>query len=97
MSVIRQEYKLGWIHWNIGDYLLLSGILAFLGQPKKAARIRSACHKLRSELGLDDFPYDQSIMENAMADIKAQLDESAFAEAWDAGQCMTCEQLQAYV
>jgi hypothetical protein len=85
------------MHWNIFDFALLSSILACLGQPEKAVKIRGACHHLRSELGLDDHPYEQSVMEQTLADIKSRLDKSTFAKVWAEGQRMTYEQLRDYV
>ncbi len=97
MSVIRQEYILEWKHHALNSFAELSGILARLGEPVKAARILGACYKLMFDLGIDYHAYEQSIIELSMADTESLLDESVFEEEWTKGQNMTYAQLIAYV
>jgi hypothetical protein len=50
-----------------------------------------------SELGMDYFLNDQSMVDRYRADTRALLDEPAFEKAWAEGRQMSYEQLLDYV
>jgi hypothetical protein len=42
------------------------------------------------------FAPDRTAYERDVADVRAQLDDSAFVAAWDTGQAMSADQMFAY-
>ena len=62
------------------------------GAEADAARLLSRAESLREEIGAGAPPYLVRTNEEALAAIRAQLDEGAFAEAWEQGRALTVDE-----
>ena len=60
------------------------------GKADTAARLLSCFEALREQIGADAWVARMN--EQTLAAIHAQLDESAFAEAWEQGQSLTVDE-----
>ena len=69
----------------------IAGVLASMGRAATAARLLSCSETLHSEIGANP-PWVARIHEEALTTIRAQLDESAFTEAWEQGQALTADE-----
>ena len=61
-------------------------------EPERAARLWGAAERLRQAIGCRTAPAARATYERAMAVVRAQLGDDAFAAAWAEGQAMTLEQ-----
>jgi predicted ATPase/DNA-binding SARP family transcriptional activator len=84
------------IYRDLGDNVNLAiavgqfaRILALTGKPEAAARVLASSVALREETGAADFA---SVAKKARTAIRHQLDESAFAEAWEQGRTLTADE-----
>jgi predicted ATPase/class 3 adenylate cyclase len=69
--------------------------LAVVERPADAARVFSTAELLRQETGRDVYPWMERENDWTLARIHAQLDDAAFAEAWDDGARMTVDEAAA--
>ncbi len=65
-------------------------------KPEQARRLFAWADAMREKLENPRWPTEQVVVEHDLARIQAQLDEAAFAAAYDAGRAMTLEQAVAY-
>lgn len=65
--------------------------LAFAGRTVAAARVLASAEALREEIGARARPVDAENDEKTLSAIRAQLDEAAFAEAWEQGRTLTAD------
>ncbi len=74
--------------------------LAFIaqaqGQPERAARLLGAAEALRHEAASAMTPSERDEYDQAVLDLRSQLDEASLTIAWTAGRAMTTEQAVAY-
>jgi tetratricopeptide (TPR) repeat protein len=78
------------------------GIMAYLegmaevagleGEPERLVQLFGAVVSLHISLGVSPYPAEQAAYEHQLLAAHAQLGESAYALAWDAGRAMTVEQ-----
>jgi predicted ATPase len=67
--------------------------LAFAGGAgEDAARLLSSAEALRVEIGAGVPPFFARVNEEALTAIRAQLDDGAFAEAWEEGQALRADE-----
>ncbi|HKP51144.1 MAG TPA: NB-ARC domain-containing protein [Chloroflexia bacterium] len=66
------------------------------GNPQRAARLFGASETLRLSIGVYMWPAERIEWDRNMSVAKAQLDEIAWQEAWDAGCAMTMEEAIVY-
>ena len=64
-------------------------VLALTGKPSVAARVLASAVALREETGARDI---MSESEKALTAIRPQLDDAAFAEAWEQGRTLTADE-----
>jgi len=95
LSMLNEAYR---IVRNLGDRVesadILSRFAEILGsarRPTTAARLLSCSETLREEFGAGRS-WVASRNEGTLALIRAQLDEAAFAEAWEQGQALTVDE-----
>jgi tetratricopeptide (TPR) repeat protein len=62
------------------------------GADAEAARLLSSAEALRDEIGAGVPPWLAEVNEEALTAIRTQLDEAAFAEAWEQGQALTADE-----
>jgi predicted ATPase len=81
---------------DLGDVLNLASavchfarVLAFTGKPEVAARVLASAVALREETGARDA---MSESEKALTAIRPQLDEAAYAAAWEQGRTLTADE-----
>jgi predicted ATPase/class 3 adenylate cyclase len=76
---------------SLGGYAALA---VARGQPERAARLYgSAAARLVGYLGgRHRYPHDQAKQERHIDELRAQLDEARFNNAWEAGRILTMEQ-----
>jgi predicted ATPase/DNA-binding SARP family transcriptional activator len=93
VSPAESSYR---IFRDVGDPLNLAfavcsfaRILALTGKPEAAARVLASSVALREETGGMDA---SSVTEKTLTAIRHQLDESAFAEAWERGRTLTADE-----
>ena len=72
----------------------LAGAAGGMGQLVRAARLFGAAEGLRVSIGIGEIgpPTERLAYEARVASARAQLDQTAFAAAWAAGQALTLEQ-----
>jgi predicted ATPase/DNA-binding SARP family transcriptional activator len=80
------------VHGIVMTLGLMAGIVAGIGQPRRAARLLGAEVMLLEsyEMGLDRF--EQKEFDRDIASLRAQLDEETFMAAWSEGRKLTLEQ-----
>jgi tetratricopeptide (TPR) repeat protein len=95
LSMLNESYR---IVRNLGDRVesadILSRfaeILASARRPTTAARLLSCSETLREEFGAGRS-WVASRNEGTLALIRAQLDETAFTEAWEQGRALTADE-----
>jgi predicted ATPase/class 3 adenylate cyclase len=64
----------------------LAGVARVRGRPRRAAHLLGAASAAREELGISPNAFERSRFEQAVKDVRAELDESNFAEAWESGR-----------
>ena len=74
----------------------LAGVAAQRGCPKRAARLLAAVDVLLDVIGKDLYPVNQGDHDRILQAVRSELDEKAFAAAWDEGQAMTFDQAAEY-
>ena len=85
--ILRERKDLLLIASGVGRF---ASLLALAGRAAIAAQVLSTSTALMEEIGAMPGPYwFARIHRKTLAAIHAQLDDSAFAEAWDKGQMMT--------
>ena len=75
---------------------ILAGPVSARGQPERAARLLGASEGILLSLGASLQPADQIEIDCYLADIRAQLDEKIYTEAWSQGRAMSIEDAVAY-
>ena len=83
---------------DLDDLLLIGNcvcrfarILALSGRPEIAARVLSSSTALLQEIGAMP-PYVAKTRDQTLAAVSAQLDDAAFAAAWEEGQTLTADE-----
>jgi len=76
---------------NVAAVCRTARVLALAGRPRPAALVLSSAAVLLGEIGARPF-WLTSITDQALSAIRAQLDEAAFADAWEHGQTLTADQ-----
>jgi predicted ATPase len=84
---------------RLGDQLpwvleAVASVAAARGAPEEAVRLLAATTKPREELamGTDFYPIAEEIRDRTLEQARAQLSESAFAEAWAEGEALSLEE-----
>ena len=81
---------------GVGDLLARRAhVLAAWGRPTEAARVLSKSDAVSRELGLRRRAVQQRRYDDALAAIRSELDEEAFARAWGEGSALTEEEAAA--
>jgi predicted ATPase/DNA-binding XRE family transcriptional regulator len=76
--------------WEISRYLWIQAAAAFgQGRPERAARLFGTAAALRDRLGVSLPAIFQPTHDGAVAALRADLSEPAFAAAWAAGQALS--------
>jgi predicted ATPase/DNA-binding CsgD family transcriptional regulator len=70
----------------------LAKVAAVQGQARRAAQLYGTAEALRETMGTPLPPSERASHERAVAAVRADLEETAFAQAWAEGQAMTMEQ-----
>jgi hypothetical protein len=70
----------------------LAGLAAQAGNHADAARLFGAADALREATATFEIPTIRPVLDRDLADVRAALDEQAFAAAWTEGHAMTLEQ-----
>jgi len=63
-----------------------------LEDPEKSACLLGAAEALRERIGTTMSPHERVEYENEIADLKANMDEKAFASLWEKGRSMTMDE-----
>jgi len=89
---LRIDHDLGERNEVARDLFRIAHALAAEGRAGTAARLLSSSEALREELG-GTFPAGAATRnEQALSAIRTQLDEGAFAEAWEQGRALTVDE-----
>jgi predicted ATPase/class 3 adenylate cyclase len=67
-------------------------VLAFVGRAGTAARLLSSSEALHEKNGATVRPWLAEMNEGTLTTIREQLDEAAFAEAWEQGRALTADE-----
>jgi predicted ATPase/class 3 adenylate cyclase len=88
---------------ELGDRLIgsdsvegLACVAAAKGEARRSARLFGAVQALRETVGYQQAPRDRSLRDVYLADARARVDETAWAEAWENGHSMTFENATTY-
>ncbi len=87
----RLNQQLGDAYWTPIIVCRLGGALVIEGKPIPAATLLSAGEALLDEIG-SSSPWITEMNDERLEQIRAQLDEEAFAEAWEAGRGLTADE-----
>jgi predicted ATPase/DNA-binding CsgD family transcriptional regulator len=71
-----------------GALLILTGSIAALGQPQRAAQLLGAADAALERMGTIKQPIDKPEYDRIVAGVRAQLDDAAFQTAWAEGREM---------
>jgi DNA-binding CsgD family transcriptional regulator len=83
--------------WLVASLLEgLAGVITAHAQAERAATLWGAAEILREEVAAPMSAYEQAAYERAVGAARAQLDETAFAAAWQEGRAMSLEQATEY-
>ena len=95
LRLLGEAYRLGQQH---GDAYMtpitvcrMVGALAVAGQPARAATLLGAGEDLLEEIGVG-APWISEMNDESRDRIRAQIDEEAFAAAWEAGRGLTADE-----
>jgi len=88
---IRILHDLGDRREIMNDLCRVADALASAGKAEAAARIISSAEALREEIGGMEG-WVENTRERALTTIRSQLDEAAFAEAWEQGRALTADE-----
>jgi predicted ATPase/class 3 adenylate cyclase len=95
LPMLKEAYR---IHRDLGDRVAImtdlcrfAGALAAVGRAEAAVRLLSSSEALREEIGAS-VPWITRMNEETLTTIRTQLDEAAFAAAWDQGQAVTADE-----
>jgi predicted ATPase/class 3 adenylate cyclase len=96
VSMLKESHR---IHRNLGDPVgvgrglsRVARVLASVGNAGTAARLLSSSEALHEELGASMRPWLAQMNEETLITVRAQLDEAAFAEAWEHGRALTADE-----
>lgn len=96
LRLLAEAYRLG---QQLGDAYMtpitvcrMGGALAVDGMPALAATVLSAGEALLEEIGAGGAPWISEMNGASCDQIRAQLDEEAFAAAWVAGKGLTADE-----
>jgi DNA-binding CsgD family transcriptional regulator len=78
-----------WIAWSLDG---LAKVAAAQKQHTRAVRLFGSAKALRDSAGVSGPEHQQALCERYLAAARDELDEAAFAAAWDEGRKMTLEQ-----
>jgi len=96
VSMLKESHS---IHRDLGDPIgvargicRVARVLASVGRAGTAARLLSSSETLHEELGASLRPWLAQMNEETLTTVRAQLDEVAFAEAWEEGRVLTADE-----
>src|SRR6266540_803986 len=96
VSILKESHR---IHRDLGDPIgiarglcRVARVLASVERPGTAARLLSSSEALHEELGAGLRPWLAEMNEETLTAVRAQLDEAAFAEAWEQGRLLTADE-----
>jgi tetratricopeptide (TPR) repeat protein len=95
LESLQLSRELGARHLLVLELEILVWVAAACGPPQRAARLGGAAQALREALEVPLPPYQQSDHDQAVAVLRAALDEGEFATAWAAGQARPLEETMA--
>jgi len=95
VSMLNESHR---IHRDLDDPIgiarglsRVARVLAVVGRAGTAARLLSRAEYLHEELGARLRPWLAQMNGETVTTIRAQLDEAAFAEAWEQGRALTAD------
>ena len=91
-EAVRIEHEHGDALAVAVDLGRLASVVARAGRAETAARLLSASDGLTEGLGASVAWWGEKRNDETLAAIRAQLDEAAFAEAWEQGQALTADE-----
>jgi predicted ATPase/class 3 adenylate cyclase len=96
ISMLKESHR---IHRDLGDPIgiarglcRVARVLASVGRAGTAARLLSSSEALHEELGASLRPWLAQLNEETLITVRAQLDETAFAEARVEGRALTADE-----
>jgi predicted ATPase len=95
-SLLKEAYEL---NRELGDRFReavlvcrFARVLAFAGRAEPATRVLATGERLYEEMGARPMGWLKRANDEALTLIRAQLDEAAFAEAWEKGRALTADE-----
>ena len=96
LSMLNEAYRIdrdgGYVGDIASDLCHFAEVLAAEGRAEAAARLLSRGEALREEIGAGLESWAVEMNERTLTAIHTQLDEAAFAEAWEQGRAMTVDE-----
>ena len=99
LAMLRDAFR---IFRNLGDRFhtaatlsQIAGVLAFTKRARAAALLLARAEVLQEEVGIRPVWLEKTD-DKTLAALHAQLDEAAFAEAWEQGRALTLDEAVAY-
>jgi predicted ATPase/class 3 adenylate cyclase len=96
VPMLKESHRL---HRELGDpiqsaidVLRFAALLTAEGRAVTAAKVFSSSDALCEEIGFDLRGWDPEFVEGTLTNIREQLDEAAFAEAWEQGRTLTADE-----
>jgi tetratricopeptide (TPR) repeat protein len=95
VSMLKESHR---IHRDLGDPIgvarglcRVARVLASIERAGTAARLLSTAEALHEEVGASVRPWLAKMNEETLTAVREQLDETAFAEAWEQGGALTAD------
>ena len=73
------------------DVCRFAGLLAATGHPQTAARVLSTADALADDTGMSLRSWDPEFIDSIIGTIREQVDEDAFAKAWEEGRSLSAD------
>jgi non-specific serine/threonine protein kinase len=91
-EAVRMDRDVGEMVELAVDLSRFARALAATDRARTAAIVLSTSETLRAELGATFLPWAVTMNATTLAAIRSQLDEAAFAEAWEQGRALSVDQ-----
>jgi len=96
VSMLKESHRL---HGKVGDPLQtafdvfrFAALLAARGRVETATQVYSSADALCEEIGISLHSWDPVFIDEMLATIHAELDDAAFAKAWEQGRTLTADE-----
>jgi non-specific serine/threonine protein kinase len=88
LIAVQQVFRIA-VHNGMSNFVALA---ARFGQLRQAIRLAGASDRIGRIISMTMIPLNQRLYDEALAEVRRQLDDAAFAEAWAEGQALSLDE-----